>query len=133
MPCASLISFSDGDVLTDGTTETCVDTMPPEGAFNNISLRAMKTCIQDNVINLGVTVTSSTDCVNVGNSLFVPKYSDCNNVLTPCKMTTTNLLNDHNVCALKCMCTEVVDFCELLIHPGVLRQSLEICEIKMIL
>ena len=133
VPCASFISVSGGDVLTDDSTETCLDTMSSKGSFKNFSLLSMKTCMDDNIFNIEVTGTSTTECVNVQKSIFVRKFSDCDNVFIPCKMTTTKLLNDRKVCALKCICTEAADFCELLIHSGVSGQNLELCEIKMIL
>ena len=123
--CATLISVSGGDVLTDGSTETCVDTISPEGASKHFTLWTKKTCIQDNMVNLDVTVTSSTNCVNVVNSIFIRKYSECDTVVTPCELTTTNLLNDHNVCTLRCVCDDKADSCEVHLFSGMILKNVE--------
>ena len=127
VPCASLISVSGTAVLTDGSTETCIDTMAPEGAFAHFSLKTNYSCFHGNILGIEVTVASSTDCETVKHVTFARRY--CNATLITCQLVTFKMLNEKNVCALRCVCD---DSCMMRVFSGMISQNVQICEIQTV-
>ena len=130
VPCASLISVSGTHVLTDGSTEICMDTMPPRGVFEHISLKTNYSCSHGNILGIEVTVASSTDCETVKHVIFARRY--CNATFVTCQLVTSKILNEKNVCALRCVCDDKADSCMVRVYSGMIRQNVEICEIQTV-
>ena len=126
VPCASLVSVSGTDVLTDGSTETCVDTMSPRGAFEHFLLKTNNSCSHGNILGIEVTVASSTGCETVKHVIFVR-----NATFVTCRLVTSKMMNEKDVCTLRCVCDDKADSCMVRVYSGI-RQNAEICEIQTV-
>ena len=129
-----MTSGNDGQKLTDGDTNTCVNIQPQDGAVLQYELNLNEACSHDNHVFVNATVPMETNCCDL-ETIFINRKADKNCANNTVKMTRCKIIESHvdegnRMCSLKCECAESAKTCHVNIYSSVKPVNVQICEIK---
>ena len=135
LSCSTVTSGRDGQKLTDGDTNTCVNIQSRTGVILKYEINVNKDCSHDNHVFINATVVMATDCYDL-ESVFVTEKpeSSCSNggmIVHKCIMIEFVVQGDNRVCSLRCKCAESVNSCAIQVYSNVKPINIQICEISV--